>query len=359
MTITMDAATADSVLDSLNEGVFTIDGDWRITHFNAAAEAITGVPREEAIGSPCCEVFRADVCETDCVLRRTMQSGRPVVDVRVHITDPDGRRRPIRVSTALLRNPDGAVVGGVESFRDCSQLEALRKRLEEDYRFEDLIGRSRPMQELFGLLPRVAASGATVLIAGASGSGKELVARAVHNTSPRASGPFVAVNCGALPDQLLESVLFGHKVGAFTGAVADHAGRFAQAAGGSIFLDEIGDISPAAQLRLLRVLQERCVQPLGGSGSEAVDVRVIAASNKDLRAEVAAGRFRQDLYYRLDVITLRLPALVERREDIPLLVEHFIARFNHLQDRHVTGIADDALGLLMDHPFPGNVRELE
>ncbi len=350
---------AGIILDSLNEGVFTVDLDWRITSFNAAAEAITGVPRTEAVGSPCCEVFRADVCETDCVLRRTIDSGEPVVGERVHITDPDGHRLPIRVSTALLQDNDGQVVGGVESFQDCSQLEELRKRLEADYTCEDLIGRSPAMQEIFSLLPRIATSDSTVLVSGASGTGKELAARALHKLSYRADGPFVAVNCAALPESLLESELFGHKAGAFTGAVADRAGRFAQAHGGTIFLDEIGDITPATQVRLLRVLQERMVEPLGGQASEAIDVRVITATNKDLTVERDAGHFREDLYYRLRVVELHMPALCERREDIPLLVDHFVARLNHLQDRRIIGVDEAVLDRLLTHNFPGNVRELE
>ena len=350
---------AKSILDSLNEGVFTVDRDWRITAFNAAAEQITGVPADEALGSPCCEVFRADVCETDCVMRRTMRSGEPVVNARVAITDHDGQRIPIRVSTALLRDDAGAVIGGVESFQDCSQLVALQKQLAASYTFEDIVGHSHPMRELFAILPPVAASGSTVLIEGESGTGKELVARAIHNLSSRRAGPFVAVNCAALPDNLLESELFGHKRGAFTGATSDRPGFFATANGGTLFLDEIGDISPAMQVRLLRVLQEQEIQPVGGSGQEAIDVRVVTATNRDLAAEIAAGRFRSDLYYRVHVVPVHLPALRDRREDIPVLIDHFIARCSHLQDRLIRGATDAFVARLVEYDFPGNVRELE
>jgi len=241
------------ILDSISDGVFTVDRQWRITSFNRAAERITGVKCEEALGRPCCEVFRADICETACALRETLRTGRPVVNQAIHILDACGNRVPISISTAVFKDAAGKVIGGVETFRDLSQVEELRKQLEARYSFADIVGRSAAMQELFRVLPQIAASDSTVLIEGASGTGKELFARAIHNLSPRAQGPFVAVNCGALPDSLLESELFGHKAGAFTDARHDRAGRFALAHGGTIFLDEIGDISPAMQARLLRV----------------------------------------------------------------------------------------------------------
>jgi len=348
-----------TILDSINEGVFTVDRDWRITSFNRAAERITGIPREQALGSPCSEVFRADICEKRCALRQTLSSGRPVVQATAHIIDHQGRRVPIRIATALLRDPDGQVVGGVETFQDLTQVERLQKELTARYSFEDIIGRSAVMQQLFEILPQVAASPSTVLIEGRSGTGKELVARAVHNLSPRQAKPFVAVNCAALPDALLESELFGVKAGAYTDAKRDRPGRFALAEGGTIFLDEIGDISPAMQMRLLRVLQERVVEPLGGTRPQPVDVRVIAATNKDLAQLVQQGTFREDLFYRIRVIHLRLPDLAERREDIPLLAQHLIAKFNHLQGRDIAGLSDDVMACLMEHDYPGNIRELE
>jgi len=347
------------ILDSVNEGVFTVGLDWRITTFNRAAERITGVSRAQAIGSPCCDVFRASVCETNCALRRTMSEGEPVVNATAHIVNYEGQRVPIRISTALLRDDAGVVVGGVETFQDLTQIAQLQKELESRYTFEDIVGRSPAMLRLFDILPQISASVSTVLIEGASGTGKELFARAIHNLSPRRKKPFVAVNCAALPDTLLESELFGHKAGAFTDAKRDKPGRFELANGGTIFLDEIGDISQAMQARLLRVLQERQVEPLGGVKASPVDVRVVAATNQDLAQLVRSGKFRDDLYYRIRVVHLKLPGLKQRREDIPLLVGSLIAKFNRLQGKDIAGVSDEVMGRLMEHDYPGNVRELE
>jgi len=348
-----------TILDSVNEGVFTVDPDWRITSFNRAAERITGVTRDQAIGSPCCDVFRANICEKDCALRRTMDSGKPIVNATAHIIDQQGRRIPIRIATALLKDDDGHIVGGVETFQDLTQVEQLQKKLQARYTFEDIVGRSPAMMRLFEILPQIAESSSTVLIEGPSGTGKELFARAIHNLSPRRKKPLVAVNCAALPDTLLESELFGHKAGAFTDAKRDKPGRFALAEGGTIFLDEIGDISPAMQVRLLRVLQERVVEPLGGVKPIPVDVRVIAATNRDLARLMRSSTFRDDLYYRIRVVHLELPGLEKRREDIPLLVDHLVAKFNRLQGKHIAGVSDQVLARLMEHDYPGNVRELE
>ncbi len=355
----MDFQREATILDSVNEGVFTVDGQWRITAFNRAAERITGVTREQAIGSPCCDVFRANICEANCALRRTMETGSPIVNATAHIVNQQGQRVPIRIATALLRDAGGTIVGGVETFQDLTQVEQLQKELRGRYTFEDIVGRSPAMLRLFELLPQIAASSSTVLIEGPSGTGKELFARAIHNLSPRRRKPFVAVNCAALPDTLLESELFGHKAGAFTDAKRDKPGRFALAEGGTILLDEIGDVSPAMQVRLLRVLQQREVEPLGSVQPVPVNVRVIAATNRDLAKLVRSGTFREDLYYRIRVVHLDLPALRGRREDIPLLIDHLVAKFNRLQDRQIAGVSDAVLARLMDHGYPGNIRELE
>jgi PAS domain S-box-containing protein len=349
----------DVILDSVADGVFTVDREWRITSFNRAAERITGVPRAVAIGKPCWEVFRASICETHCALRRTLDTGREVVNQQVFIIDTQGRRVPISVSTAVLRDGTGTVLGGVESFRDLSEVEELRRRLESSYTCQDMVGRSIAMRRLFQLLPVVAASDSTVLIEGASGTGKELVARAIHAQSRRRRRAFVAVNSSALPDTLLESELFGYKAGAFTDARRDKPGRFALADGGTLFLDEVGDISPAMQAKLLRVLQERAFEPLGAVHPVTSDVRVIAATNRHLEQMLREGTFRQDLFYRLNVIRMTLPDLRERCEDIPLLVDHFLTKFNALRQRSIEGVSAAAMACLMSHDYPGNVRELE
>jgi len=347
------------ILQSIADGVFTVDEDFRITAFNRAAEEITGVARDKAIGCRCRDVFHASICRTGCALKHTLDTGLPVVGQPIYITSAAGRQIPVSISTAILRDSEGRPIGGVETFRDMTAIETLRKELRDKYTCCDIIGRSAPMSKLFDVMPQIAGSSSTVLIQGASGTGKELFARAIHDLSPRADGPFVAINCGALPDALLESELFGYKAGAFTDARQDKLGRLALADGGTIFLDEIGDVSPAVQSKLLRALQTHAFEPLGGLAQVKVDVRVIAATNKDLGALVENGAFREDFYYRINVLRLELPALRDRREDVPLLVDHFLAKLNQLQGKYVAGMADETMAVLLEHDFPGNVRELE
>ena len=349
----------EAILESISDGVFTVDKNWCITSFNRAAENITGIPREEALGKRCSEVFRASMCEANCALRNTMDTGEPLINRPCYIIDAEGTRIPISVSTALLRAKDGSVVGGAETFRDLSIVEELRKELEGRFEMGDIVSRSPSMRHLFDILPQVAASNSTVLIQGETGTGKELLAKAIHHLSPRKDKPFIAVNCGALPDTLLESELFGYKAGAFTGAEKDKPGRFALAEGGTLFLDEIGDISPALQVRFLRVLQERFYEPLGATAAIETNVRVITATNKNLAAEVDSGNFRSDLFYRINVVRMELPPLRQRKEDIPLLIERFIKKLNYLQNRSVEGVSTEVLSVLMAYEFPGNVRELE
>ncbi len=355
----MSSNSTAIILESISDGVFTVDSDWRIMSFNRAAEEITGIPREEAVGRHCSEVFRASMCETDCALRRTTETGSPIINKSAFIIDAEGRRIPISVSTALLRDEKGNIVGGVETFRDLSLVEELRKELECRFQIGDLISRSASMRRIFDVLPQVAASDSTVLIQGETGTGKELLARAIHSLSPRKNKPFVAVNCGALPDTLLESELFGYKAGAFTGANKDKPGRFDLAERGTLFLDEIGEMSTALQVRLLRVLQEKTFEPLGGTKSVSADVRIVTATNRYLATQVENGNFRKDLFYRINVVRIDLPPLRKRKEDIPLLTEHFVARFNRLQDKFISGVSAEVLARLMVHDFPGNIRELE
>jgi PAS domain S-box-containing protein len=347
------------ILNSIADGVFTVDEDFFVTSFNQAAEEITGVSLEEALGKQCCEVFRAEICEADCALKRTINTGKPLVNHAVFIVRADGQRVPISVSTAVLRDDQGHVAGGVETFRDLTLVEALRKEVEKSFTFEDIISRNPVMQRMFAILPDVAVSDSTILIGGESGTGKELMAKAIHNLSSRRDGPLVTVNCGAIPDTLLESELFGYKAGAFTDARRDKPGRFSQAQGGTIFLDEIGDVSPALQVRLLRVLQDKSFQPLGATEALTADVRVVAATNKDLKSMVDDGRFREDLYYRIQVFKLALPPLRERKEDIPLLAQHFVDRLNRLKGKDIAGLSQEALGAFMRYDWPGNIRELQ
>ncbi|MCL6582549.1 MAG: sigma 54-interacting transcriptional regulator [bacterium] len=347
------------ILESISDGVFTVDREWRITSFNRAAEEIMGIDRREAIGRLCSEVFRSSMCEVDCALRCTLETGAPIINRSAFIVDARGRRIPISLSTALLRNEKGQVIGGAETFRDLSLVEELRKELEGRFQAGDLVSRSASMRRIFDVLPQVAASDSTVLIQGETGTGKELLARTLHNLSPRAIKPFIAINCGALPDTLLESELFGYKAGAFTGADRDKPGRFALAEGGTMFLDEIAEVSPALQVRLLRVLQERVYEPLGGTISIKANVRIIAATNRNLEVQVKKGLFRQDLYYRINVVRMELPPLRKRKEDIPLLVDHFISRFNRTQGKSISGVSSQVMAFLMAYDYPGNIRELE
>jgi len=347
------------ILDSIADGVFTVDPSGIITSFNRSAEEITGYTREEAIGRRCSEVFKANICKQQCALQRSVESGRRLVNVPVEITRRDGERLPISVSTAVLRDRKGRHVGGVETFRDLSDLEELRRQIDDRAEVADIVGNSPRLREVLEILPEVAVTDATVLIRGPSGTGKGLLASALHNMSGRKDGPLVKVNCAALPETLLESELFGYVRGAFTDARKDKPGRIALAEGGTLFLDEIGDVTPAVQVKLLRVVQDREYEPLGSTRTERADVRVVAATNRDLDRMLREGTFREDLFYRLNVVDLELPSLAQRREDIPRLVDRFLRQFNAKMGKSVATISDEAMALLLAHDYPGNVRELE
>jgi PAS domain S-box-containing protein len=346
------------LLDSIEEGVFTVDLGFHITSFNAAAERLLGISREQAVGRRCHEVFRATLCGEACALKLTVADGEARRGIRVDVLDAEDEARPISISTAALRDDAGRIIGGVEIFRDNTEIEELRRELSERGRLGDLVGTSPAMQQVFRLLPDLAAAAAPVLITGESGTGKELLAREIHRRGPRAAEPFVTVNAAALPDSLLESELFGYEKGAFTGAAGSKPGRFQEADGGTLFLDEIGDLSPAFQVKLLRALESGEVTPLGSNSPRVVDVRIITATNRDLRRLMESGAFREDLFYRLRVLPVRLPALRERRSDIPELIEHFRRRLAARTGRAVEGLTDEAFALLYDYDYPGNVREL-
>ena len=347
------------ILDSITEGVFTVDLAWRITSFNKAAEQITGFSRDEAMGKACNQIFRASMCETGCVLREAIKKEVPIRKIPGYIIRNDGKQIPISVNATVLRDVDGQVLGGVETFCDLSTAHTLRKELQKRHKFADIISKNNAMLKIFQFLPHVAQSDSTVLILGTSGTGKELIARAIHNNGLRKDGPFIAVNCGALPDTLCESELFGYKAGAFTDAKKDKLGRFALAQDGTIFLDEIGDISKSAQVRLLRVLEQKTYEPLGATSSVKTNARVIAATNQDIEQKVKQGKFREDLFYRINVFKIFLPPLSQRKEDIPVLVDHFVERFNHLTGKHVVAVSPNAMTILLSQDWPGNIRELE
>ena len=350
---------ASTILDCIACGVFTVDEDMRITYFNCMAEKITGVSRQDAIGNYCFEVLKANICEKTCVMRRSLETGIKFRSNKVNILRSNGKRIPINICTAVLKDKTGKKIGGVESFRDLSHLEEFQKEIKQHYTCEDIISKNHQIQQIFDILPYIAESESTVLIQGPSGSGKELFARAIHNLSPRNKGPFIAINCAALPETLLESELFGYVKGAFTDAKQDKPGRFALAERGTIFLDEVESLSLATQVKLLRVLQEREFEPLGATEPVKANIRVIAASKTKLLSQVEKGKFRDDLYFRLNVVRLELPPLRERREDIPLLIDHFIEKFNIKMERFIENVSDDVLVTLMQYDFPGNIRELE
>lgn len=349
----------EAILDSIADGVMTVSLDMIITSFNRSAEKITRVSREEAIGRKCFEVMRAEICESDCCIQRTLKTGVPCENVPVFIVRSDNSRIPISVSTSLMKNADGDIAGAVETFRDLTEITELRQAWKKTHRFEDIVSKNHRMMQLFSILPQLAESRSTVLIEGDSGTGKELIAKAIHSQGVHPTAPFVAINCGALPEPLIEAELFGYLAGAFTDARRDKPGLFEAAEDGTLFLDEIGDISPATQVRLLRVIQSRTFRPLGATASRPMSARIIAATHRNLKQMVEAREFREDLYFRVNVIRLQLPRLSERKEDIGLLVDHFVERFNTLTGKGILGVSDEVLAAFTLYDWPGNVRELE
>ncbi|MGD2152003.1 MAG: sigma 54-interacting transcriptional regulator [Gemmatimonadales bacterium] len=350
---------SELIFQSISDGVFTVDKSRIITSFNRAAEDITGFRADEAVGRQCFDIFRTEFCHTRCPLKETLRHLEPVENARVSILTKEGCELPISVTTMVLRDDDGTVLGAVEFFRDLSDLEDLHRRLDERKALEDIVSVNHEMHELVQLLPDVAKSECNVLIQGPSGSGKELIAQVVHNLSPRKYGPYIKINCGALPATLLESELFGYEKGAFTDAKRDKPGKFCLANGGTLLLDEISEMDPALQVKLLRVLNNGEYQPLGSTKTFHTDARILAATNADLLERIAEGTFREDLYFRINVVTLRIPPLRERPADIPLLAEHFLKKFRAKTRKPIRRVAPEALAALRRYSFPGNVRELE
>ena len=348
----------EAILESILDGVFTVDSQFRITSFNKAAENITGYKKEEVLGKNCSEVMRSPDADAR-PLRKTLETGENVSNYEMEIITKNGKRIPVSVNTAILYDEKGEVIGGVETFRDMSEIVRLRNEVRHRFSFGNIIGKSDCMQIIYDKLEVISVTDSNVLIEGETGTGKDLIARTIHYNSMRKDKPFVKINCAAIPENLLESELFGYKKGAFTGAVMDKMGKFEAADGGTIFLDEIGDMPLSLQAKILRVIEEKEFERLGEVKSRKVDVRVIAATNRPLKELVEQGKFRLDLYYRLNVVRIKLPALRERAEDIPLLLDHFIEVFNKKFNKKVKGVEQRVMDFLLDYSWPGNVRELE
>ncbi|HOV87798.1 MAG TPA: sigma-54-dependent Fis family transcriptional regulator [Syntrophobacteraceae bacterium] len=349
----------EAIFHSVQDGIITVDTEMKVLECNQAAARICGLAPEEIAGKKFTEVMTH--CRKSCcrMWGERIDLKTAVREFRVECGHSRHARQLVVLSSSPLKDRNDRFRGAVLLIRDITRLTNLERELKERSKFHDIIGKSRRMQDIYNLLEDLAETETTVLISGESGTGKELVAEALHLSSSRASHPLVKVNCSALSENLLESELFGHVRGAFTGAVKDKVGRFQLANGGTLFLDEIGDISPRIQLKLLRVLQEKEFERVGDSNTMKVDVRIIAATNRSLREKVRLGEFREDLYYRLKVVEITLPPLRERLEDVPLLIKQFRKHFNNSLKKNIEGISDEAMSLLMNYPWPGNVRELK
>lgn len=347
-----------TLVNSIADGIYTVDLNMCLTSFSHGSARITGYSADEVLGKKCHEVFHTSVCDTDCPLKWTLKKQEPVHNCSATIVDRQGGSIPAFISSDLLRDHNDEICGCIGIIRDRSEVENLKEKMHNEYTFSDFVGKSKVMGEIYDRVRTVSASDTTVIINGESGTGKELMARAIHYRSARNTGPFVKVNCASLAETLLESELFGHEKGAFTGAHKSKPGRFELASGGTLFLDEIGDTSLALQAKLLRVLQEKEFERVGGIETMKADVRIIAATNRDLQKMIASGEFREDLYYRLCVVPITLPPLRERREDIPLLVEFFVQKFNARGER-IREVSSRAMAQLIEYDWPGNVRELE
>ncbi|MBU0970750.1 MAG: sigma 54-interacting transcriptional regulator [Proteobacteria bacterium] len=345
-----------SLLEALPEGVFTVNTKWQIASFNRAAEKITGYTKQEVLGHYCWEIFRSDLCDRGCPLKDALETGEIGTEQDVRILRKEDGPLTILVNAGVLRDDQGLIVGAIETFRI---LTGNIKPSQNSKTFSDIIGQSKVIQRLFKTLPDIAASEANVFLTGESGTGKELFARAIHDNSSRAKHPFVAVNCSALAETLLESELFGHEKSAFTGATKTKPGRFELAKQGTLFLDEIGELKPSLQIKLLRVLEQREFERVGGTIPIQLEARIISATNKDLFRAMEDGSFRKDFYYRLRTVPMVIPPLRDRKEDIPLLVNYFIRVYNAIFKKNVRKVDTGVMDLLLSYHWPGNVRELE
>ncbi len=347
------------VLDNLKEGIIAHDLQRRIFFFNSEAERITGYKREEVIGKDCHMVFGSPFCGEHCSFCHDRQILSDHFEYNLNITDKKGTPKRIEMSITMMRDDDGQYVGVLAVLNDVTKIMELQRRTCEMTCFANIIGQNAKMQTVFQLISDVSGYDFPVHISGETGTGKELVANAIHNESRRAGAPFVPINCGALPEGLIESELFGHVKGAFSGAIRDKKGRFELADGGTVFLDEVAELAKPLQVKLLRFLQEGRFEKVGGEKTISVDVRLISATNKDLKKEIKKGRFREDLFYRLNVIPIHIPPVRERRSDIPLLIEYFLEKFCRENKRNTPKVTQSAMALMMDYDWPGNVRQIQ
>lgn len=346
-----------AAFENVDIGMFIHDDERKILAFNDAAERITGYRRADVIGTDCRSLFHPRICDRSCGLCQTIESNEKSMGYEAQMTRKDGSPCWIRLNALPLRRDEGKPFFLV-MLTDVTEMHEIKEGVGRSHSFMNIIGKSEAIKNTIQIIKNVAETDISVLLIGETGVGKELFSSAIHHLSHRKNGPFIRINCAVLPETLIESELFGHVKGAFTGATSDRVGRFEAASGGTILLDEIGEVSPAFQAKLLRVLQEREIERVGEVRPRKVDVRVVAATNKDLLAEAKEGRFREDLYYRLAGAVIRMPPLRERKEDIPLLVSHFVNEFNRKYGRRVEGVSDDLMRLIMSYDWPGNVREL-
>ncbi|BBO71498.1 hypothetical protein DSCA_54280 [Desulfosarcina alkanivorans] len=347
------------ILDNLDVGIFTVNRGGLINFFNRAAETISGYDRHQVLGQSCAMIFPGERSPDVCLLKESITSGETRSSHHGRMTDRDGVTIPIRANYMALRNEKNVIVGGLATFHDMTLAHQLNRAISNRYTFHDMIGKDPSMLRIFEMVNVVAPSDATVLVEGATGTGKDLLAKVIHSASPRADRPLVKVNCAAIPENLIESEIFGYVKGAFTGADRDKPGRFSDAEGGTIFLDEIGDLPLSLQAKLLRVLEDREFYPLGSRRTRKVDVRIISATNRQLKNLVDQGLFREDLFYRLNVMRIELPLLKKRRGDLPLLIRHIVRNLCAARAVAPPAISRTAMQILLNYDYPGNVRELE